>query len=182
MGEGPFWTAASDYLVSGCLFAAGVLMPELLATRGFIRRALVLVLASAMSFFTAVTIALYGDEWLGTTSSGWAPSLSVSLLASIVGAAIVLAATGWLIGSGRPLRLWAAGMIAAVLGGVAVHGGLEESSFGLASFAIWHMLLCLAIRVGRGMEMPIPALMPLIRSARAVLPGGRLWRQQAPQT
>ena len=74
-----------------------------------------------------------------------------------------------------------AGVIAAVLGGVAVHRGLEESSFALASFAIWHTLLCLAIRVGRGTEIPLPTLRPLIRSARAVLPGGRLWRQQAPQ-
>jgi transcriptional regulator with XRE-family HTH domain len=179
LDEGPFWVAAMDYLVPGCLFAAAVLIPELPASRSFVRRALGLVLASALSFFTAVMIALEWAERLGVPGGSWGPSIYSTLLASIVGAAIVLAATGWLIGVDRPLRLWAAGMIAAVVGGAAVYHA--ESSFELASFAIWHMLLCVAIRAGRGMEIPIPALRPLIRSVRAVLPGGRLWRQRASQ-
>jgi hypothetical protein len=66
-----------------------------------------------------------------------------------------------------------------VLGGVAIHGGFLASRFEIASFAVWHMLLCLAIRVGRGRDLPMPTLGPLIRSARAVLPGGRLWRLRA---
>ncbi len=180
--EGPLWGQAVSYLVPGGLFAVGVLIPELRASRGFVRRALGLIVASAASFFAAVTLADRGVEWFGLSSRGWEPPLSSLLLASIAGATIVLAATGWLIGMVRPLRLWGTGMIAAVLGGFAVHGGLSISSFEIASFAIWHMLLCLAIRVGRGTEMPIPTLRPLIRSARSVLPGGRLWRERAPQT
>jgi transcriptional regulator with XRE-family HTH domain len=179
--EGPLWGRAVSYLVPGGLFAVGVLIPELRASRGFVRRSLGLIVASAASFFVAVTLAEIGADWFGV-GNGWEPSLYSLLLASIAGAAIVLAATAWLIGADRPVRLWVAGMIAAVLGGVVVRGGFSISSLEIASFAIWHMLLCLAIRVGRGMEMPIPALRPLIRSARALLPGGRLWRQQAPQT
>lgn len=180
--EGPFWLLAVHYLVPGCLFAAGVLIPELSASRGFVRRALGLVLASAASFFAAVTLAVVGAEWFGLQAGGWEPSIYSLLLASIVGATIVLAATGWLIGVDRPSRFWAAGMIAAVLGGVAVHGGISVAKFEFASFAIWHMLLCLAVRVGRGMEMPSPTIRPLLRSARAVLPGGRLWRLRATPT
>jgi transcriptional regulator with XRE-family HTH domain len=185
LDEGPFWAAVLDYLVPGGLFAAAVLIPELPASRSFVRRALGLVLASAMSFFTAVMIAIEGVEWLGLPGgSGWGPSIYSSLLASIVGAAIVLAGAHSLIGADRAFRLWVAGMIAALLGGVVMHGGLSVSisSLEIASFAIWHVLLCAAIRVGRGMEIPIPTLRPLIRSARAVLPGGRLWRLRAPQT
>lgn len=177
--DGRFWASVVDYLVPGGLFAAAVLIPELTASRGFVRRALGLVLASAASFFAAVTFAIEGDAWLGLNGSGWDPSIYSLLLASIVGVAIVLAATCWLVGVDRPLRLWTTGMIAAVLGGVAIHGGFLASSFEIASFAVWHMLLCLAIRVGRGRDLPMPTLGPLIRSARAVLPGGRLWRLRA---
>jgi hypothetical protein len=180
--EGPFREVALHYLVPGGLFAVGVLIPELSPTRGFARRALGLVLASAASFLAAVTLAIKGADWFGLHSSGWNPSIYSLLLASVVGAAIVLAAIGWLVGVDRPVRFWATGMTAAVFGGVAVHGGFLVSSFELASFAIWHVLLCLAIRVGRGMDITIPTLRPLIRSARAVLPGGRLWRLRAPAT
>jgi transcriptional regulator with XRE-family HTH domain len=180
--EGRFWVTTMHYLVSGGLFAMGVLIPELRAGRGFVRRALGLVLASAASFFVAVTLTFRGADWFGLHGNGWDPSIYSVLLASVAGAAIVLVATGWLIGADRPLRLWAAGMAAAVLGGVAVHGGFLFASLEFLSFACWHMLLCLAIRVGRGMDMPIPTLRPLIRSARAVLPGGRLWRERATQT
>ena len=180
--EGPLWVRAVHYLVPGCLFAAGVLIPELPASRGFVRRALGLIIASAASFFAAVTLADRGAEWFGLASGSWEPSLYSLLLASVAGAAIVLAATGWLIGADRPLRLWVAGMIAALLGGLAVHGGFAFAGFEIASFAIWHLLLCLAVRFGRGWEMPLPAFRPLIRSARAVLPGGRLWRLWVPQT
>jgi transcriptional regulator with XRE-family HTH domain len=178
LDEISFGVVAVSYLVPGCLFAGGVLIPELAASRGFVRRALGLVLASATSFFVAVTLVSEGTEWFGL-SSGWDPSIFSLLLASSVGAAIVLAAICWLVGVDRPLRLWTAGMIAAVLGGVAIHGGFLASRFEIASFAVWHMLLCLAIRVGRGRDLPMPTLGPLIRSARAVLPGGRLWRLRA---
>ena len=178
--EGPFWATSLDYLVPGCLFALGVLIPELPASRTFVRRAFGLVLASALSFFAAVTIAFKAFEWFGTT--GWELPIYSYLCASIVGATIVLAATHWLIGADRPFRLWAVGMIAAVLGGFVVHGGLVGWIFEPARFAIWHMLLSLAIRVGRGMEMPSPSVRPLLRSARAVLPGGRLWRLRANPT
>jgi len=178
--EGPFWAAAIDYLIPGCLFAMGVLIPELPASRSFVRRALGLALASTLSFFAAVMFALASVDWFGTTS--WEPTIFGYLGASFVGATIVLAATHWLIGVDRPFRLWAVGMIAAALGGVVVDGGLAFLSFEPARFAIWHMLLCLAVRVGRGMEMPSPSVGPLLRSARAVLPGGRLWRLRATPT
>ena len=176
-----------DYLALGCLFAAGVLIPELPAGRTSVRRALALILASALSFFTAAAIANEVPDLL------WTPGISsrtISVIfaassvgASIVGAAVVLAATYWLIGMDRPLRFWVVGMVAAVLGGFVVGGSFLLYRFQFASFAIWHLLLCAAIQMGRGREIPLPSVTPLIRAARtfsvrALLPGGRLWRRR----
>jgi transcriptional regulator with XRE-family HTH domain len=185
LSRGPFWASAFDYLVAGFLFAAAVLIPELPRSQSFVRRSLGLVVASAFSFFAAVMIALEGPELFGALSSSsasafgprWEPAIYTLLLASIVGVAIILAAARALIGVYSPLRLWTAGMIAAVLGGVVL--GRPYTYFfpiPFASFAIWHMLLCVAILVGRGREIPFPSVRPLIRAIRAVLPGGRLWR------
>ena len=189
-GNAPY-AAAIDYLAMGCLFAAAVLIPELPAGRASVRRALGLVLASALSIFTAVAIA---DE---VPNLFWTPGISsrtISVIfaassvgASIVGAAVVLAAAHWLIGMDRPLRFWVSGMIAAVLGGFVVGGSFLLYRFQFASFAIWHLLLCVAIQMGRGREIPLPSVTPLIRSARAfsvraLLPGGRLWRLRATPT
>lgn len=175
----PVWDALS-YLVPGGLFAAGVLIPQLGVGRTFVRRALALVVASAASFYVAVRIA--ADGWLGLGQSG--PSLPSLLVASLVGVAIVLPAAHWLIGMGRPVRLWVFGFIAAVLGAVVLHFGANTSMFDLPheSFAAWHVLLCVAIRVGRGKDLTVPSMRPLIRSVREVLPGGKLWRlsPQAP--
>jgi hypothetical protein len=179
---GPLWSRVIDYLVPGCLFAAGVFGPALKPGRTFVRRALLLVAASTLSFYVAVMVAVEAPQWFG--NSGIRVTWYSVLMASTAGTGIVLGATQWLTPVKFRSRLWVAGAVAAIVGGLAVFIGNEyfgrHLSVVCASFAAWHVLLSVAILFGGGRERRFESIRPLIRSARQLLPGGTLWRLGSP--
>jgi transcriptional regulator with XRE-family HTH domain len=137
-----------DYGIAGALFGVAVLCPYLKAGPGLTMRALALIGASALSYFSAMTTADNADTWLAA-----APPVTKFLLASFVGLAIVLVAVKFLI----PLRVtaafWFLGLAASLIGGAAVYAGVEllgdsRLSTG-AGFCVWHVLACMAIHRGR---------------------------------
>jgi DNA-binding XRE family transcriptional regulator len=136
------------YALGGLLFAAGVLWPLLTWERGAARRAFVLVLASASSYFLAVwTVLEMLPAWLDAERI---ESPQAFVLASAVGATVVLTAARMLL----PLRFtkafWALGALASVLGGVGMYAvGLAGNDFlAAAGFAWWHAAICLALHFG----------------------------------
>jgi transcriptional regulator with XRE-family HTH domain len=136
-----------DFGISGALFGVAVLCPYLSAGHGLMTRALALIAASALSYFSAVTTALNADSWFSV-----AP-LASFLLASFIGVAIVLVAVRVLI----PLRVtaafWLLGLAASLVGGATMYAGFEvwgdTTSSTVVSFSVWHMLACIAIYRGR---------------------------------
>src|SRR5262245_15108442 len=136
-----------DFGIPGALFGGAVLCPFLIVGRGLMPRALVLVAASALSYFCAVATALNADSWfpVGTLTS--------FLLASFIGLTIVLVAVRIVI----PLRVtatfWFLGLAASLLGGVAMYAGFEllgdTTLSTVVGFCVWHMLACIAIDRGR---------------------------------
>jgi transcriptional regulator with XRE-family HTH domain len=183
--DGPLWSQLLDYLLPACMFAAAVLCPELQAGRRFVRRALALIAASSLSFFVAVSIALEAPRWLDDPAWSLPTPLS-ALLASAAGAGIVLIAARRLIGVERPARFWTVGVLAAALGGIAMYFGLalyeERFAITAASFAVWHMLLCFALRAGRpGPLFGKGSIRTALGAVRNLLPGGALWRSGVAQ-
>jgi transcriptional regulator with XRE-family HTH domain len=136
-----------DFVVGGALFAVAVLCPYLKAGRGLLPRALALIAASALSYFCAVMTAANADAWFSA-----APVLGF-LLASFIGVTFVLVAAKVLI----PLRVttgfWLLGLMASLVGGVAVYAGFEvwgDTRFSnVVGFCVWHLLACMAIYKGR---------------------------------
>jgi hypothetical protein len=136
-----------DFGIAGALFAVTVLCPYLRSGYGLMMRALALIGASALSYFCAVMTVLNADAWFSV-----APVLASFLLASFIGVTIVLVAAKVLI----PLRVtgafWILGIVASLIGGVAMYAGFEV--FGdttistVVSYSCWHTLACIAIYRG----------------------------------
>lgn len=131
------------YPVSGLVFAAGVLFPLLKRDDGLLLRALMLVIASTISYYVAVTIAAEGIEgdisdWISFTA------------ASVVGAAIVL--TAFIIATPtRASRTYVLlGLAAGVAGGPITMFTLPGDALILVliGHATWHTLILLAIYLG----------------------------------
>ena len=126
-----------DFGIAGALFGITVLCPYLRSGHGLMIRACALIGASALSYFCAVMTALNADAWFSV-----ARVLTSFLLASFIGVAIVLVAAKILI----PLRVtaafWFLGLVASLVGGVAMYAGFEV--FGdttlstVVSFCVWH--------------------------------------------
>lgn len=162
-----------DFGIGGALFGITVLCPYLVAGRGFMTRALALIAASTLSYFCAVTTALSAEEWFPGLSF-----LTSLLLGSFIGVTIVLVAVKLLI----PLRVkatfWLLGLAASVVGGAAMYVGVEV--FGdatwstVASFCVWHMLVCIAIYRGRqssDAESGLLAAFARTRGRFSIVPG-----------
>lgn len=130
------------YFFSGLLFATAVLFPYLRRHDRVVIRATSLAIASAVSYYCAVWLAV--EEPL-TGGIGW---LSFTV-ASVGGAAIVLFALVWV----TPLRatpvLAVSVLTAAVLGGPITYLTLpKDSLIVLLGHGSWHILMCLAIYYG----------------------------------
>jgi transcriptional regulator with XRE-family HTH domain len=172
-----------DWSLPGFLFAAAVLWPYLGVGRGMIRRAAVLAGGSALSYWCAVFIALDSPERLGLPAVWGDPPLTAFLLASAVGVGVVLVLARLVV----PLRItrayWLLGATAALLGGAALSLGLTvvDSMWAVsAAFAIWHVLLCLAIHWGstpHSLGRFAAAVAVLVRNARRNV--ADLWRVRA---
>jgi hypothetical protein len=131
----------SVYGLSGLAFAAGVLLPYLENGNKKLLRAAGLVVASAVSFRCAVWLALDaplpGDSWLSFTA------------ASIVGAAIVMAAIVLIVPIRNSLAFVLLGLFAGVVGGPITSVTLPADGLLLfVGYSTWHTLICLAIYFG----------------------------------
>jgi hypothetical protein len=127
------------YGLLGSLFAAGVLLPYLKREDLRSWRPLALVLVSAVSIYGALYTA---GEW---NSGKWGPDLEDFVVASIVGAGVVLLPSPYILGLRYSLKYLALGILAAVVGGVLFHvlGGIAYSFY--LTFGLWHVAICVAL-------------------------------------
>jgi len=124
----------------GSLFAAGVLLPDLRREDLQSWRPVGLVVISAVSFYCAKYTA---DAW---SSGMWGPNLEDFVIASIVGAGIVLLPSPYILTLRYSLKYLILGVLAAVIGGVLFSLSFGEFIYGLyLNFAIWHMVMCVAL-------------------------------------
>ena len=126
-----------------------------------------------MSYFCAVTTALSAEEWFPGLSF-----LTSLLLGSFIGVTIVLVAAKLLIPLRATAAFWLLGLAASVIGGAAMYVGVEV--FGdatwstVASFCVWHMLVCIAIYRGRqsnDAESGLLAAFARTRGRFSIVPG-----------
>ena len=100
------------------------------------------MIVSAASFYCAVYAA---TEW---SSGKWGPNLQDFVIASLIGAGIVLLASPPILALRYSLKYIALGVLAALIGGVSFLLILDEFEYGLyLSFGIWHMLMCIALHL-----------------------------------
>ena len=129
------------YALSGLAFATGVLLPYLKNGNKKLLRATGLVVASAVSFYCAVWLALEapvpGDDWLSFTA------------ASLVGAAIVMVASVLIVRIRHSLAFVLLGLFAGIVGGPITLATLPTDGLLMfAGYATWHTLICIAIYFG----------------------------------
>jgi hypothetical protein len=141
-----------EYGVPGALFGAGVLWPHLRTGHLLAARAVTLLVFSSVSYWAAVGTAVDLAPALGI-SAGYEPNLAAFLLASLVGAAIVVVPAKWLIPVPTPAPYWVLSAVAALVGAVVMYFGLASppvrSDFlTYVAFAVWHSLLCVALHFG----------------------------------
>lgn len=130
------------YGLCGSLFAAGVLFPYLKREDLRSWRPVGLVIVSAASFYCAVYAA---SEW---ASGKWGPNLQDFVIASIIGAGIVLLASPPILALRYSLKYIALGVVAALIGGVLFGVSFDEFEYSLyLSFGSWHMLMCVALHL-----------------------------------
>lgn len=127
-----------SYALFGALFAAGVLLPYLGDGRAKWLRAAGLVAVSAFSFWAAIQVAGHGFE-------AKTPDTVVYVLASLVGAAIVLVGGRLLSPLGDVVALAVAGGLYAVFGGLI----FAVSPWMWLAFPAWHVLVASAIHAAR---------------------------------
>ena len=135
----------SVYGLPGMLFVAGVLFPYLTQAPFVWLRGLGLIVLGAISFWSAVQVALKLATWeigpdFGLLSYG---------SASLVGAAIVLIGARIIVPLKRVLELALAGVVAAVVGGL-VFEPTEDWPF--IAFMIWHSLMAASILVSENWQ------------------------------
>ncbi len=128
------------YLAAGLVFAAGVLFPYLPGSPKIAARGLALVLASAASYYSAVWLALsgpFGEDVIGFT------------IASVVGAAIVLAALVSVTSVRASQKMIIVGLVAALVGGPVTYNTLPAENYLVwLGHTAWHLLICLTIWYG----------------------------------
>ena len=130
------------YGLYGSLFAASVLFPYLKREDLRSWRPVGLVIVSAASFYCAEYAA---NEW---ASGKWGPNLQDFVIASIIGAGIVLLASPPILALRYSLKYIALGVVAALIGGVLFGVSFDEFEYSLyLSFGSWHMLMCVALHL-----------------------------------
>jgi len=131
----------SYFGLPGMLFAAGVLFPYLVQGTFVWLRALGLIVVAATSFRSAFTAAIHFGSPIGV---GIEVDARAYIVASIVGAAIVLSGARIMIPLKRVLELASAGVVAAIVGGL-VFELTEDWPF--LAFMFWHIFMAVAIHV-----------------------------------
>jgi fluoride ion exporter CrcB/FEX len=135
------------YGISGALFAAAVLFPYLKRDDRAVIRALILVVASGVSYYAAVWLALDGPF---SNGDGWISFV----IASVSGAAIVLIAFALAIPARASREYVLYGLVAGLIGGPITYLTLPKEHIGMIAtgHVIWHAMICLAIYFGTGNE------------------------------
>jgi hypothetical protein len=162
-----------NFGIAGSLFGLAVLCPYLVTGRGLIARAVALIGASALSYFSAMTTYLNADTWFSV-----APDFAGFMLASFIGVISVLVAARILI----PLRVtaafWLLGLAASLVGGAAMYAGFEvlgdTTLSNVVGFSVWHVAACLAIHLGRqsnDAESGVLASFARTRGRFSIVPG-----------
>ena len=132
--------AALAHGLLGSLFTAGVLLPYLWREDLRSWRPVGLVVISAASFYCAVYAA---EAW---SSGMWGPNLEDFVIASIVGAGIVLLPSPYILTLRYSLKYLVLGVLTAVIGGVLFSVSFGEFAYALyLNFASWHMVMCVAL-------------------------------------
>lgn len=100
------------------------------------------MIVSAASFYCAVYAA---TEW---SSGKWGPNLQDFVIASLIGAGIVLLVSPPILALRYSLKYVALGVLAALIGAVSFGLFFDVFEYGLyLSFGIWHMLMCVALHL-----------------------------------
>lgn len=136
VGQGLF------YGFSGSLFMAGVLLPYVKNQNLVSWRFAGLVLFSGVSFYCAVYAAT------GWSTGMWGPNLQDYVIASIIGAAIVMLAAPFLLSLRFSVKYAVVSILAAIGGGIAFGAFSELFAYSMfLSFGSWHMLMCISLHV-----------------------------------
>lgn len=130
------------YLLAGSVFAAGVLLPYLKRADLTGWRSVALVLISSASFYCAVTAAIE----LSPGNGG--PDGRDFVIASLIGAAIVLLASPFVLALRYSTKYAFVGLLSAVAGGIAFTAFADMDYGGMFfSFGCWHMLMCISLHI-----------------------------------
>lgn len=130
------------YGLSGGLFMTGVLLPYAKSQNLFSWRSAGLVFFSGVSFYCAVYTA---TAW---ATFKWGPNLQDYVIASIIGAAIVMLAAPFLLSLRFSVKYVVVSILAAVGGGIAFSAFSELFAYSMfLSFGSWHMLMCISLHV-----------------------------------
>jgi hypothetical protein len=137
----------SVYGLPGMFFAAGVLFPYRVQATFSWLRALGLIVVGSISFRSAIAVAIHFGRPLPVPAIDIDPRAYI--LASLVGAAIVLTGARFIVPLKRVLELALAGVVAAIVGGL-VFEPTEDWPF--ISFMFWHSLMAVAIHVSENWQ------------------------------
>ncbi len=133
--------------IPGVMFAGGVFWPYLKLDRYFWLRAALIVAVSIASYRVAYQVALEIGE---ATGGKWGePGLDGFVVASIVGAAIVLLAAIPIVPL-RPVRLyWVLAVLTSIASGV-LFGIIysEDPLTDMIAYAQWHAFVCVVVHYG----------------------------------
>jgi len=136
-----------DYGLPGMFFVAGVLFPYLVQTNLARPRALGLIVVATISFWSAIKVAVHFGRPLPV------PMLEIDmrayLLASLVGAAIMLTGACILVPLKRKLELALAGTVAAMVGGLLFE---PTEAWPFLAFMLWHSLIAIAIHISENWQ------------------------------
>jgi transcriptional regulator with XRE-family HTH domain len=163
--DGPFaqnfWTDTPDYFgrdfiaalirpFCGALFGLTVLCPYLKRDNKLLLNSLILTVSGAASFMCAYWASFFLLD---------INELFAFVAASFIGAAIVIIASKRVMPIKPGITTWLCLMLAAVVGGVAVYGGLVRASdyeFGtfaaVLAFCTWHCVLTVLLYYGRSSD------------------------------
>ena len=142
LSSGVGFSEVIAYGLPGMFFAIGVMFPYLDQAAFTWLRRLGLIVLCAISFWSAIKVALQ----LATWEIGPQFGILAYVSASLVGTVIVLTGARLIIPLSRTLALTLSGLVAAIVGGL-VCSLAEPLDFGWIAFPIWHSLMAAAIHV-----------------------------------
>jgi len=142
-GFGGFWPEPLFYLVSGALFAAGVLFPYLKYDKTVWLRGIGLIALSALSYWSAIETTSRANSAMFTIDT------KALVAGGLVGTIIVLTGARFIVPLNRFIPLAIVGFPAAIIGGLTFASILGKEGLFWASFVYlaWHSLMAIAVHI-----------------------------------